>query len=124
MDFFGLTPVSELGEHFRVDLWVWSSLWDYCVQICPAIANDPGTGEHNDERPELSGEGAEALAAALIDELASGGAGTRVEWWVSTRSPARPAQPRLVTETLTETLTVDLLERFAAFLAASGGFEV
>lgn len=71
MDVSGKEPLNEKGEYFRNNVWWWRPLWNYCLEVAPAIAGQVEHG-HTNDGDGLGARDSFALAAVLRDELSSG----------------------------------------------------
>ena len=71
MDVHGNRPKNEKGEYFRNNVWWWRPLWNYCLEVAPAVAGKVEHGHTNDgdglgERDSLK------LAAILREKIENG----------------------------------------------------
>lgn len=48
MDVVGRNPENKTGEYFRNNIWWWSPLWEYCLEVAPEICNQVENGFSND----------------------------------------------------------------------------
>jgi len=152
MDVYGRKARSEVGEYFRANVWSWPELWDYCREVAPELTAKVPLAYSNDG-DGLDDDDSRALAAKLLTELAAGrtakyagdrakrlaempsipcticagtgkrlpppacGAGDQACNGCRGLGKVRPSECHYVFD-------VDRVERWAAFLAECGGFEI
>jgi hypothetical protein len=71
MDVYGNNPTSETGDYFRLNVWWWHPLANYCCEVAPEITA-PCTHWHSNDGDGLDAERAGALAEALQREISAG----------------------------------------------------
>jgi hypothetical protein len=68
-DIHGLSPNSEIGEHFANDCWTWRPLWDYVCHVCSDIITEDEHSKGN-QSAGCQIDGARAMKIALrLDHL-------------------------------------------------------
>lgn len=113
MDVYGKKPTAEIGEYFRNNIWHWHPLADLCQALAPDITK-ACDGWHYNDGDGLDADAATALAAVLEQRLADG----TVKMVIRQRKWRHPLQARQFP------CTEENVSNFAAFLKASGGFEI
>jgi hypothetical protein len=71
MDVVGASPSKKCGEYFRANVWWWSPLWEYCIEVAPEICEEVEHGFSNDG-DGLDGEMSKKLATVLLKEIKEG----------------------------------------------------
>jgi hypothetical protein len=71
MDVYGVKPKNEKGEYFRNNVWWWRPLWNYCLEMHPAIAGKVEHGHYN-SGDGLNSVDSKKLALFLKKDLDSG----------------------------------------------------
>jgi hypothetical protein len=71
MDVVGASPSKKCGEYFRANVWWWSPLWEYCIEVAPEICEEVEHGFSNDG-DGLDGEMSKKLATVLLKEIKAG----------------------------------------------------
>jgi len=71
MDVNGKNPTSKVGEYFKINVWWWRPLADYCNMVAPDIC-DACIYWHSNDGDGLDGKDSVALADAIQAEIDSG----------------------------------------------------
>ncbi len=149
MDVIGTNPTSEVGRLFRSNWTWWRPLWTYVQRVAPDVV--AGMNGHLNNGDSLDARGTAALAAILREEIASGRT-AQYKVLCDAALATIPDEPcsmcALVTTGkadypggvpclacggggttkgdagLPYLFSVELMEEFRDFVAASGGFEM
>jgi hypothetical protein len=133
MDVYGREPTSEAGEYFRATIHDWHPLADLCNALAPEICA-PCKHWHSNDGDGLGKAGAGALATVLEQAIKAGSIQRALAVArFNHDAPGAPANrmTRILAEafgaamdTGTEQLPAEKVIEFAAFLRASGGFNI
>lgn len=117
MDVNGKAPTTEAGKYFSNNVWWWHPLWDYCCEVAPDIIDSKlaKSGHYNDGAG-LDAHGAGLLAVRLRELIVKG----------EVAEYAARYQREQEAEGVDQRYPFDAtnVAKFAAFLEASGGFEI
>jgi hypothetical protein len=123
MDVSGKNASAPVGEYFRNNVWNWHPLADYIQAAHPDLA-EKCPYWHSNDGGGLDADDAAELGKRLRADLASG----RVKAFADANH--RPAPNGQLTREMIEKneypyyFTAENVEKFAAFVEASGGFEI
>jgi hypothetical protein len=123
MDVYGNDPLNADGEYFRNNVWWWGPLWEYCHDVAPELASKVTYGFSNDG-DGLDGEDSIALAAALVEALASGHTLKYEENFKAEKE--KESQSSNESENFKSWYCFDTnnVEEFVTFLKNCGGFSI
>lgn len=147
MDVHGKNATSETGAYFRNNCWWWRPLWDYCESVS-FVAQQVEYAQSN-SGDGLDAEDARTLAETLFREIDAGrtlkyeqaynarlaalpdvacehchGTGQRNDAYVQGECNGCAGQGQRRPFETYYPFTVENVREFAAFLQASGGFEI
>lgn len=113
MDVYGRKPTAPEGEYFRRNVWGWRPLADMVTTLFPELTDKCRYWQSNDG-DGLDARGSQRLADAIDKALADG----TIHSWVTIRDAEIKAGAS------NYGVDADDAKEFAAFLRASGGFEI
>jgi hypothetical protein len=135
MDVHGIRPTSEAGKYFGLNWTGWRPLADYVAEVAPDLYDKVEASWFRNDGHGLNAEDALALADVLESKMDSDAmkqaAALAVEEDDRLRDEYRrkgwPVEPDLeswLKHGIGESWLPDRIRSFAAFLRASGGFEM
>ena len=141
MDVLGRHPVSEVGEYFRANVWLWHPLWAYVEDCYPHIAEKVPLAHSNDGDGLRSKKSSQELGRALLADVKSGKAAQyiehRTQFIAALPDEACPScdgkdaqcdmcagQGKVPPLASWYDLDTESIQGFAEFLMACGGFKI